>query len=142
MARWGGRWALVPSVAQLPVGLWTLIALPAAAQSQLMGSSTVGSLLFIGSLGAALWLINDLVHVAMGEIARAMIVRAMCAMLFTVVLMTAMQQQARQRTVGAVRHALRGVPEAGIDDGSADYHSEGDPEKKELNHDRTNRHNP
>jgi hypothetical protein len=36
IARWGAQWALVPSLLQLPVGLWTLTALPAAAQSQLM----------------------------------------------------------------------------------------------------------
>src|SRR5436190_12005551 len=64
IARWGARWALVPSLLQLPVGLWTLTALPAAAQSQLMGESTAGILLFVTALAAALWLINDLVHLA------------------------------------------------------------------------------
>jgi hypothetical protein len=94
-ARWGGFWALAPSVAQLPVGLWTLLTLPAAAQSQLMGESVLGTALFIASLGTALWLINELVHVAMGELTRGLLIRAMTAMLITVVLMTAMQQQTR-----------------------------------------------
>ena len=95
LARWGGRWALVPSLLQLPVGLWTLLMLPAAAQSQIMGESTLGTLLLVAALGAALWLVNDLVHVAMGETNRLMLVRAMTAMLVTVTLMTAMQQHIR-----------------------------------------------
>jgi hypothetical protein len=109
LARWGGRWALVPSLLQLPVGLWTLLMLPAAAQSQIMGETTLGALLLVGSLAAALWLINDLVQISMGESNRGVLVRAMTAMLVTVTLMTAMQQQTRTRP-SAVRHALRGVP--------------------------------
>src|SRR5205823_3458509 len=99
VARWGGRWALVPSLAQLPVGLWTLIAMPATTQSRLMGESTVGTLLFVAALVAALWLIHELVHVSFGEATRPALIRAMTAMLVTVVLMTAMQQQTRV-TVG------------------------------------------
>jgi hypothetical protein len=95
VARWGGRWALVASVIQLPVGLWTLMTLPAAVQSQLMGNSTVGIALFVGGLSAALWLINELVHLSAGELTRPLLVRAMAAMLVTIVLMTAMQQQTR-----------------------------------------------
>jgi hypothetical protein len=107
IARWGACWALLPSIAQLPVGLWTLMALPAAAQSQLMGSSTLGISLFLGSLGAALWLINDLVHVAIGEVARPIVTRAMAAMLVTVILMTAMQQQTRPVVGQAFLPAIR-----------------------------------
>jgi hypothetical protein len=95
LARWGGRWALVPSLLQLPVGLWSLAMLPAAAQSQIMGESTPGTLLLVAALGAALWLLNDLVHVSMGEMNRPLLVRAMTAMLVTVTLMTAMQQYTR-----------------------------------------------
>ena len=95
LARWGGRWALVPSLLQLPVGLWTLAMLPAATQSQIMGESTLGTLLLVAALGAALWLLNELVHISMGEMNRPLLVRAMTAMLVTVTLMTAMQQHIR-----------------------------------------------
>jgi hypothetical protein len=98
LARWGGRWALVPSLLQLPVGLWTLAMLPAAAQSQIMGENTLGTLLLVAALGAALWLLNELVHISMGEMNRPLLVRAMTAMLVTVTLMTAMKQQTRMRT--------------------------------------------
>jgi hypothetical protein len=112
IACWGGRWALAASVAQLPVGLWTLTALPAVAQSPLMGQSATGTLLFVASLAAALWLINELLHISMGETTRPRLIRAMTAMLVTVVLMTAMQQQTRTRDAlsSAEGHALRGVP--------------------------------
>jgi hypothetical protein len=105
---WGGRSALGASLLQLPVGLWTLMTLPAAAQMQLMGTSATGMLLLIASLLAALWLINELVHVATGESSRAALVRAMSALLVTIVLMTAMQRQARVVTVSA-GHSLPGA---------------------------------
>jgi len=110
VARWGATWALLPSVAQLPVGLWTLMALPAAAQSHVMGESLLATVLFLASLAAALWLINDLVHVAMGELTRGLLIRAMTAMLITVVLMTAMQQQTRRATFDG-RTKVSALPE-------------------------------
>lgn len=91
----GGRWALAPTLAQLPVGLWTLAALPAAAQSQIMGDNAAGLLLLVGSLAAAFWLTRELVSIALGETARPLLIRAMAALLATVVLMTALQRQTR-----------------------------------------------
>jgi hypothetical protein len=95
IACWGGRWALVPSLLQFPVGLWTLAALPPAAQSHLMGESAIGTLLLVASLGTALWLINELVHVSFGDVKRTRLMSALAAMVVTVVLMTAMQQESR-----------------------------------------------
>ena len=95
IAKSGARWALAASLLQLPVGLWLLMSLPSEAQSQLMGQSTASILLFITSLGAALWLLNDLAHLALGDFSRRLAIRAMAAMLVTVVLMTMMQQQSR-----------------------------------------------
>jgi hypothetical protein len=95
LARWGGRWALAPSLLQLPVGLWALATLPAAAQARIMGSDTTGTLLLIAALVAAVWLMRELAGVAMGEVARPVLIRTMAAMLITIVLMTAMQQASR-----------------------------------------------
>lgn len=95
MACWGAPWALVPSLLQFPVGLWTLATLPPAAQSHLMGQSAMGTLLLVASLGTALWLINELVHVSFGDVTRSRLVRALVAMVVTVALMTAIQQEAR-----------------------------------------------
>jgi hypothetical protein len=99
IARWGGYWSLAPSVLQLPVGLWVLASLPATLQQQLMGTDTVATLLLVVAIAAALWLINDLVHISLGELSRPILMRAMTAMLLTVLLMIAMQQLARPTPV-------------------------------------------
>jgi len=97
-ARWGSRWALIPSLAQLPVGLYMLTVLPPAQQALIMGNSTMGVLLLVGAMGASLWLINDLAQLGMGEVNQPLLVRAMAAMLVTVTLMTGMQQQTRAKS--------------------------------------------
>jgi hypothetical protein len=95
IALWGGRWAVIPSLAQLPVGFWALTSLSPGEQSRLMGTDGLATLLFVGALLASFWLVNDLARIALGETAKTLLVRAMAAMLVTVTLMTAMQQQAR-----------------------------------------------
>lgn len=94
-AVWGGRWAVVPTIAQLPVGLWTLTMLGPSTQSRLMGNDSLATLLFLASLAAAFWLVRELVAVAMGECSRTALIRSTAAMLVTVTLMTAMQQAGR-----------------------------------------------
>lgn len=95
VALWGGRWALASSVLQLPVGLWTLIALAPDYQGRIMGNSAFGMALFMLSLAVSLWLIRELVSVALGDATKATLIRVMALMLATVVLMTAMQQHTR-----------------------------------------------
>jgi hypothetical protein len=95
MAVWGGRVALLPTILQLPVGLWTLATLPAGAQSQLMGENALGTLLFLAALFAAFWLVNDLVRIALREVGGPLLIRAMAALVVTVVLMTMTQRQTR-----------------------------------------------
>jgi hypothetical protein len=68
---------------------------------QLMGASAAGVLLLLSSLTAALWLTRELASVALGETARAVLIRAMTALLITVVLMTGMQRQTRATHVAA-----------------------------------------
>lgn len=95
VAAWGGMWALAASLLQLPIGLWTLLMLPATVQSPLLGNEPVATMLFFSAMLAALWLLRELVGVAWGDVTRPALVRAMSAMLATVALMTAMQQQVR-----------------------------------------------
>lgn len=92
----GGRWALAASLLQLPVGLWVLATLPTAVQSRLMSGSALGMLLFMASIAAALWLMRELVNVALGDGTRPALIKSMTLMLVTVTLMTAMQQHARE----------------------------------------------
>jgi hypothetical protein len=109
IARWGGLWSLAPSVLQLPVGLWVLASLPESLQQQLMGSDTTATILLLLAIAAALWLVNDLVHISLGEFSRPILMRAMTAMLVTVLLMTAMQQLARPTPV-ADAASIRSAP--------------------------------
>lgn len=95
VAVWGSRWALGASLAQLPVGLWTLAVLPPAAQSSLMGSDAMATTLFVAALLSVFWLLRDLASVALGETTRPLMIRSMAAMLVVITLMTAMQQAAR-----------------------------------------------
>jgi hypothetical protein len=95
VAVWGGRWALAASVLQLPVGLWTLLSLPAASQSRIMGGSALGAMLFLFSIAAALWLIRELVNLALGDATQPVVIRVMALVLVTVVFMSAAQQQSR-----------------------------------------------
>jgi hypothetical protein len=104
LAIWGGRWALIVSLVQLPVGVWTLFVLPPTSQAAIMGHSTVGTLLLVGSLAAAFWLLRELVNVSLGDTTRAVLIRAMAAMLITVVLMAGLLQATRR---------ARAVDEAG-----------------------------
>jgi hypothetical protein len=98
VAGWGGMWALAPTLAQLPVGLWVLFSLPAGMQNRLMGADETSTGLFFLSIFAALWLMRELANVAMGETERKALIRSMVAMLVVVVLMTAMHQTARRAT--------------------------------------------
>jgi hypothetical protein len=95
LAVFGGRWALVPTLVQLPVGLWTLAALAPQSQVRIMGANTTGILLFVAAMVAALWLTRELAGVAQGESSRPALIRSMAAMLVTIVLMTAMQRHTR-----------------------------------------------
>ena len=95
LSLWGGRVALVPTLLQLPVGLWVLSSLPATMQNRLMGNDAAATLCFLASLAAALWLMRELVAIALGERERSQLIRAMVLMVAVVMLMTASQQLAR-----------------------------------------------
>jgi hypothetical protein len=95
IATWGGRWALVTSILQIPVGLWALLKLSPDAQSQLLGEHLLATLLFGAAMLAALWLLRELVVVSLGEVTQGSLIRANAAMIVVVALMTMMQQQVR-----------------------------------------------
>ena len=91
----GGRWALVSSLAQFPVGLWLLVTLPPAAQHHVLGGDAVATLLLVASLGAAVVLIFQLVHLLGAPPTSGMLLAAAGTLVATVLLMTALHQQAR-----------------------------------------------
>jgi len=95
LTAYGGRWALVSSLAQFPVGLWLLVTLPPTAQHHVLGGDAVATLLFVASLGAAVVLIFQLVHVLSAPPTSGMLLAAAGTLVATVLLMTALHQQAR-----------------------------------------------
>ena len=59
--------ALVATVLQIPVGLWLLTSTADAARESMMGANVLASLCFAGGVLAALWLLQTLVMLALGE---------------------------------------------------------------------------
>ena len=94
VAVWGAWWALGATLLQLPVGLWLLVMLPANVQTRLMGADTVATLAFLIAILAVLWLMRDLVNVALGDTTRGSLLRSLSAMGIVILLMTVMQQRA------------------------------------------------
>jgi hypothetical protein len=101
LARWGGWIGLVPSLLQLPAGLWVLSTVPATMQSRLMGSDVAATGCFLLGLLGALWLMRELATIALGERERSQLIRTMGLLVAVVVLMTAGQQLARVRKPSA-----------------------------------------
>ena len=97
VAMWGGWWGLILSLLQLPVGLWVISTLPPGSQSRIMGSSGLATVFFLTGIVAALWLLRELVSIAMGETGRGNLIRAMSAMVLVVVLMTGTHQVSKDR---------------------------------------------
>lgn len=88
VARVGGIMALIPTLSQILVGMWVLLSLPSESQKSLMGGDLPLTGLFVLSLAAALGLIHTLASIAMGDVERRNIGRAMMLFVVTVVLMT------------------------------------------------------
>jgi hypothetical protein len=97
LARWGGCIGLIPSLLQLPIGLWVLATISTTMQSRLMGSHLLATGCFLVALLGALWLMRELAAIALGERERSQLIRTMALMVAVVVLMTAGQQLARVR---------------------------------------------
>lgn len=89
------RIALMPTLLQILVGLWTLLTLPAGAQSSLMGTDLLGTSLLGISVLSALGLMHVLSAGAMGEVDGRLSRKAMVLMAVIVVLMSATLRRVR-----------------------------------------------
>jgi hypothetical protein len=94
------RLALLPTLLQILVGLWTLLTLPAGAQSSLMGADRMGTALLGISVLAALGLMHVLSAGAMGEIDGRLSRKAMVLMAIIVLLMSATLRRVRHLEAG------------------------------------------
>ena len=106
VAMWGGWWGLIPSLLQLPVGLWVISTLPPGSQSRIMGSSGLATVFFLTGIVAALWLLRELVSIVMGETGRGNLIRGMSAMVVVVVLMTGTHQVSKARSEDLLKRVM------------------------------------
>ena len=104
-----GGIALAATLTQLPVGIWVLAAMSPAMQQQLMGGDWPATLLFGGSLLAALGLMHHLAMLALGESSRAAAWRAAALMATTVILMSATLHRARECLGKGQAHFAQGA---------------------------------
>jgi hypothetical protein len=89
LAVWGGRLALVPTLLQIPVGLWIVIALPPVPQNRVLGGDLAATTLLGTGVVAALALLHYLASLSIGEATRKTIVGAAVLMLIVIATMTA-----------------------------------------------------
>jgi hypothetical protein len=100
LVRLGAVSGLVPTLLQIPVGLWVIMEMPSVARSPLMGSDPVATVLFGLSVLLALWLMHGLSAIALGNNRPAEIRRAVAAMLLLVILMAGTRVRADARRAG------------------------------------------
>lgn len=96
VSRWGGYLALIPSLLQVPVGLWLIAVLPPPWQSRVLGGDPAAVVLLGVSVLLALYLLQELANVAFGEVIhRKQLVRVMVTMVAIVLLMTGVLRRMR-----------------------------------------------
>ncbi len=91
------RWALAASLAQMPVGLWLLLAVPAPSRGSLMGDDIAGTGLFVLAIVATFGLLHHLAAAAQGDTAPAQVRRSLALIVGIVLLMTAALDRSRVR---------------------------------------------
>ena len=95
VSRWGAYLAIIPSLLQIPVGLWLIAALPANWQARALGGDIAAVLMLGASVLLALFMLQDLASVAFGDPERKKLVRIMVTMVVIVLLMTGVLRRIR-----------------------------------------------
>lgn len=103
VAAWGGQIALIPSLAQLPVGLWLTATLNRPLQSAVTGNDLIATLLLLSSIALAIWMLQTLAAIAIGDSQRSKLVKAMVLMVVVITLMSGVLQ--RLRAIGVAQSA-------------------------------------
>jgi hypothetical protein len=84
----GARVALLPTILQLPAGVWLITTLPLLAQQQLLGGDLPAAVLLGLSLALTLWLLHLLSAAALGDTTRRTTQWSAAVMVAIVTLMT------------------------------------------------------
>jgi cytochrome bd-type quinol oxidase subunit 1 len=95
VAAWGGQIALVPTLLQIPVGLWLTVVLPPQLQHTVTGGDLITTTLFLLSVAGAFALMQTLAAIAIGDAERARLIRAMVLLVAIEVLMSGVLQRLR-----------------------------------------------
>jgi hypothetical protein len=85
---WGARIAILPTVAQVPTGLWVFTQLSPLAQGRVLGKDLIAGPLLLLGIASALWLIHLLASLCLGEDNRLLSRRATLVFVLTMILMT------------------------------------------------------
>jgi hypothetical protein len=96
IVRAAARVALGATMLQIAVGVWVLLAMPSAMQSQLLGEDWLATALFGTSIIAALGLMHFLSIVSLGGTSRSAVYRAAFVLAIVLFLMVATLHRARQ----------------------------------------------
>jgi hypothetical protein len=104
VARRLGAIALAASAAQIPVGLWLLSTASQSERQSVMGDDLLATLVFAAGVMAAIWLLQTLLAVALGE-GSAAIRRAAMLLVAVTLLMTATLRSSRQTSGNRAEHA-------------------------------------
>jgi len=94
-ARWGAWTALIPSLVQIPVGVWLVMVLPDEWQSRAMGGDMAAVVMLAVSVLLALFMLQDLATICFGEVQRRHLLRTMALMVLIVLLMTGVLRRMR-----------------------------------------------
>lgn len=93
IAVWGGRIALIPTMLQIPTGVWLLSTLSPVSQARLLGGHWLVTIVFGISVVLAMVLMHQLAAIGMGETGRGRLVRAIGLLALVVLLMAAVLRQ-------------------------------------------------
>lgn len=96
VAAWGGQIALIPSLLQLPVGMWLTASLSRPMQSAVTGNDLVATLLFLTSVALAIWMMQVLAAISIGDAERRSLIKAMALMVVVIGLMSGVLQRLRE----------------------------------------------
>ncbi len=88
VARWGARLAVVPTLLQIPSGLWLLSTLSPLQQSSLFGGDAAATSAFVASVLISLWLLHQLAAIGMGDTSRRPLAQALLTLVSVIALMT------------------------------------------------------
>ena len=95
----GGWAALVPTLFQVPAGLWLFMQLPAQARDGLLGDDPLGMILLLAGVLTAIYLMHQLATISLGDTRPAQVRRTALIMAVNIFLMVATLQRVHLLTL-------------------------------------------